>query len=323
MTSTTVASVRPAEPDAAPPPPDRRRRTIGERIVRWVRSGGISTFVVFLPLLLCFGYFSWWPIVRTLLLSLQQNNLVDEPTWVGLQNFGRVLADPLLLTATGNTLLFAALSIVIGFPLPIIFATLMAELRRSRRLVSVLAYLPVIIPPVVSVLLWKQFYDPGPDGVFNAVLGTVGIGPLPWLQSGDTAMLSIVIQATWAGFGQTAIIYLAALMSVRAELYEAAEMDGARIVRRFWHITLPHMRGVILLMLLLQIIGVLQVFTEPFVMTGGGPENRTVTILMLIYRYAFIYGDYGTATALSLMLALFLGMVSAVYLRATRRWSTS
>jgi multiple sugar transport system permease protein len=322
---TTLQTSPPRSDTSAPgtPPTPRRPMSVGARVVRWVRRGGVGTLVVFLPLLLCFGYFAWWPILQTMLLSVQQNNLIDDPVWVGTLNFERVLADPLLATAIGNTLLFAGLSLLIGFPLPIILATLMAELRRTRRIVSVLAYLPVIIPPVVSVLLWKQFYEPGPDGVFNTILGGVGVAPLPWLQDGNSAMLSIVIQATWAGFGQTAIIYLAALMSVQPELYEAAEVDGARVLRRFWHITLPQMRGVILLMLLLQIIGVLQVFTEPFVMTGGGPENRTVTVLMLIYRYAFIYGDYGMATALSLMLAAVLGLVSAVYLRATRRWSTT
>lgn len=296
---------------------------VPSRVSRWVRRGGISTLIVFLPLILTFGYFAWWPIIRTLVLALQQTNLVSDPVWVGLQNFQRVLADPLLLTASGNTLLYAGLAMIIGFPLPILLATFMAELRSSRRIFSVLAYLPVIIPPVVAVLLWKQFYDPSPDGLFNTVLGWVGVGPLPWLQDGDTAMLSIVIQATWASFGQSTLIYLAALMSVQSELYEAAEVDGAKVLRRFWHVTLPQMRGVILLMLLLQIIGTLQVFTEPFVMTNGGPENRTVTVLMLIYRYAFIYGDFGMATALSLLLACALGLVSAVYLRATRSWSTS
>ena len=299
----------------------RRAQPLGRRLWTWVRGGGITTFLFFVPLLFTFGYFAWWPILKSLQLALQKTNLVTEPTWVGLDNFTRVLADPLLGTAVANTLLFAGLAIVIGFPVPILLATFMAEMRRSRQFASVLAYLPVIIPPVVAVLLWKQFYDPSPDGLFNSVLGVFGIPPQPFLQDPSTAMLDIVIQATWAGFGQSTIIYLAALMSVPPELYEAAEMDGAKVVRRFWHITLPQMRGIMLLMMLLQIIGTMQVFTEPFVMTGGGPVNRTTTILMLIYNYAFQQGDYGKATALSLMLALGLAMLSLVYFRVTRRWS--
>ena len=301
----------------------RRAQPLGRRLWTWVRGGGITTFLFFVPLLFTFGYFAWWPILKSLQLALQKTNLVTEPTWVGLDNFTRVLADPLLGTTVANTLLFAGLAIVIGFPVPILLATFMAEMRRSRQFASVLAYLPVIIPPVVAVLLWKQFYDPSPDGLFNSVLGAFGIPPQPFLQDPNTAMLDIVIQATWAGFGQSTIIYLAALMSVPPELYEAAEMDGAKVVRRFWHITLPQMRGIMLLMMLLQIIGTMQVFTEPFVMTGGGPVNRTTTILMLIYNYAFQQGDYGKATALSLLLAVVLTIVSAVYLRLTRSWSKS
>ena len=123
--------------------------------------------------------------------------------------------------------------------------------------------------------------------------------------------------------GTTTIIYLAALMSAPPELYEAAELDGAGIRKRAWHITLPHLRKVILLMLILQVIGTFQVFTEPFVMTGGGPNNSTLTLLMLIFRYAFVIGDYGKATALSLLLAIFLTGLSALYLWATRRWGRS
>lgn len=301
-----------------PPTARRTRRTP----LTWVRGGGLSTLVFFLPLLLAFGFFSWWPIVRSLVLSLQQTNFITTQ-WVGLDNFTRVLADPLLMTAVLNTLWFTVLALVIGFPVPILLAVIIAELRRTRGLASVLAYLPVIIPPVVAVLLWKTFYRPDESGLFNTVLGWFGLGPLQWLNDPNLVIPSIVVQATWASFGTAVIIYLATLMTIRTELYEAAEIDGASIVRRFWHVTLPQMRGVLLVMLLLQLIGTFQVFTEPYIMTGGGPANRSLTILLLIYRYAFVSGDYGRATALSLLLAIVLTVLSAIYLRLTRRWSAS
>ncbi|MEU6711416.1 sugar ABC transporter permease [Nonomuraea sp. NPDC046802] len=292
------------------------------RVARWVRGGGLSTLVFFIPLLVSFGLFSWWPVLRSLLLSLQRTNFLTSE-WVGLDNFARVLQDPLLLTAVSNTVWFSVLAFVIGFPVPVLLAVFIAELRRARKIASALVYLPVIFPPVVAVLLWKAFFDPSPQGVFNSILGWFNLGPVAWLNNGDLAMPSIVLQATWASFGTATIIYLATLMSIQTELYDAAEADGAGVLRRFWHITLPQMRTVLLVMLLLQIIGTFQVFTEPYIMTNGGPENRTVTILMLIYRYAFISGDYGRATALSILLALVLSALSAVYLSATRRWSTS
>ncbi|MFC4138698.1 MULTISPECIES: carbohydrate ABC transporter permease [unclassified Microbacterium] len=300
--------------------PDARRARVGA-LRRWRLAGGPSTLLLALPMIVIFTYFSWWPIIKSLVLSVQKTNLITAPTWVGWENFSRVLADPLLGTAVGNTVMFTLISVLIGFPLPVLLAVFINELRGMRGTASGLAYLPVIVPPVVAVLLWSLMYDPSPDGVFNTILGWVGLGPLPWLQSPVLALPSIIVQATWAGFGTTTIIYLAALRSVPAELYEAAECDGAGVVRKVWHITLPQVRGIMLLMLLLQIIGVFQIFTEPFVMTGGGPNNSTLTILMLIYNYAFVVGDYGKATALSVLLAVVLSIVSAAYLWATRKWS--
>jgi multiple sugar transport system permease protein len=202
----------------------------------------------------------------------------------------------------------------------------MSEVRRMKGLYSALAYLPVVVPPVVAVLLWKFFYNPTPSGVFNQVLGWVGLGPYPWLQSPGLAMPSLVLEATWAAAGGTVIIYLAALMSVPPELYDAAEMDGASVWRKVWHVTLPQLRGILFITLILQVIGTAQVFLEPYLFTGGGPANATITILLLIYQRAFgtsIGGDYGVATAMSLLLAVFLAICSLVYFRLTRRWSTS
>lgn len=317
MSTTAPPQAPPQVPSAAPP-----RRRPRRSPVTWVRSGGLTTLAFALPMILVFGLFAWWPIVRSVVMSLQQTNFITT-SWVGLANFERVLADPVLGQAVSNTLAFAAWSILLGFPVPLLLAVFVAELRRWRSVASVLAYLPVIVPPVVSVLLWKNFYSPSETGLFNIVLSWFGAGPLAWLNDVTLAIPSIIVEATWASFGTATVIYVATLMTIRTDLYEAAEVDGASILRRFWHVTLPQMRGVLLIMLLLQLIGVFQLFTEPYIMTGGGPENRTVTILMLIYRYAFVSGDYGRATALSLLLAAALAVLSAVYLRVTRRWSES
>ncbi|GAA3212509.1 sugar ABC transporter permease [Oerskovia jenensis] len=291
----------------------------------WVRGGGLSNLIFLLPVIVIFGVFSWFPIVRALLMSVQETNLVDTQ-FVGLDNFRYVLADPLLWTAVRNTAYFAFLALLFGYPVPLVAAVLMSEVRRYKGLYSALAYLPVVVPPVVAVLLWKFFYDAGPHGVFNTILGWVGLGPYPWLQDATTAMPSLVLAATWAGAGGTIIIYLAALTSVPPELYDAAEVDGAGVWRKVWHVTMPQLRGVLFITLILQIIGTAQVFLEPYLFTGGGPANSTITILLLIYNYAFansLGGNYGAATALSLMLALALAAFSALYFRLTRSWSTS
>ena len=286
--------------------------------------GSVATVVFLLPMLLVFGLFSWWPIVRSFVMSLQQTNLVTPAEFVGLDNFRAVLDDPLLGTAVQNTLWFALLALVFGYPVPLVLAVVMSDLRRTRGLYTALAYLPVVVPPAVAVLLWRFFYDAEETGVFNTILGWFGLGPVPWLEDPSWAMPSLVIEATWAAAGGTVIIYLAALVSVPPELYDAAEVDGAGILSKVWHVTLPHLRGIMLITLILQVIGTAQVFLEPYLFTDGGPDNATLTVLLLVYNYAFANttgGDYGKATALSLLLALTLALLSVVYFRLTRRWS--
>jgi multiple sugar transport system permease protein len=272
-----------------------------------------------------FGVFSWSPIVQSFVMSFQKTNLITS-SWVGFDNFVNVLNDPLLGTAVGNTLWFAVLALLFGFPLPLLLAVLMSEVRRGKGLYNALAYLPVVIPPVVAVLLWKFFYDASPSGVFNTILGWMGVPPQAWIQQASSAMPSLVLEATWAAAGGSIIIYVAALLSVPPELYDAAEVDGAGIWRKVWHVTLPQLRGVLFVMLILQVIATAQVFLEPFLFTGGGPSNATVTVLLLIYRYAFqnsLGGNYGEATALSVMLAIVLAVLSIAYFRLTERWSKS
>lgn len=296
------------------------------RPARWrLRARSAVAPVLFaLPAVVAFGYFSWGPIIRGLVMSWQKTNLVAPAQWVGWSNFTYVLGDPLLSKAALNTLYFVLLAIVIGFPVPLLLAVFMAELRgRGKALFSALAYLPVVVPPVVSVLLWQTMYNPSSHGVFNEILGWFGVSPLPWLDSATMAMPAIVLEVTWASAGTAVIIYLAALTQVKPELYEAAELDGAGILSRLWHVTLPQMRGVILIMMMLQIIGTAQVFTEPYIFTSGGPDNATLTVLLLVYHYAFVNNDYGAATALSFMLAVALAVFSAIYQLATRRWSTN
>lgn len=291
---------------------------------RWRRARpGLVALGIALPAILVYLYFSWGPIASSLIMSWQNPVPGGTAEWVGWDNFVYVLTDPGLPQAALNTAYYTVLAVLFGFPVPLALAVFISELKKRAWYFSGLAYLPVVVPPVVAILLWKFFYEPSDDGVFNSILGLVGIGPLPWLNSTAMAMPSIVLETTWAGAGSAVIIYIAALTSVPSELYEAAELDGAGIWKRVWHVTLPQMRGIIGTMLLLQVIGTMQIFTEPFLFTGGGPQNATKTLLMSVYDYAFIRVDYGAATALSVLLAVVLAFFSVAYLLLTRRWSRS
>ncbi|MFE4664776.1 carbohydrate ABC transporter permease [Streptomyces sp. NPDC056716] len=299
-------AVRPVE--APPPAGDRGRR----RLTDQVRAYG---FLV--GGLICFALFSWYPAIRAVVIAFQKYTPGSAPEWVGTANFTRVWGDPEFAAAWKNTFTFTVLALLIGFAIPFVLALVLNELRHAKSFFRVVVYLPVMIPPVVSALLWKWFYDPG-TGLANEALRFLHLPTSNWTNGADTALISLVIVATWANMGGTVLIYLAALQSIPGELYEAAELDGANLFQRIRHVTIPQTRFVILMLMLLQIIATMQVFTEPFVITGGGPENATVTVLYLIYKYAFLYNDFGGACALSVMLLLFLGVFAAVYLRLTR-----
>ncbi|MER6072861.1 sugar ABC transporter permease [Streptomyces sp. NPDC001817] len=293
----------------APPPAGARRR---RRLADQARA-----YAFLLGGLVCFALFSWYPAIRAVVIAFQKYTPGSKPQWVGTANFTRVLHDPEFDAAWRNTLTFTLLALLIGFAVPFLLALVLNELRHAKAFFRVVVYLPVMIPPVVSALLWKWFYDPG-AGLANEALRFVHLPTSNWSNGTDTALVSLVIVATWANMGGTVLIYLAALQSVPGELYEAAELDGANLLQRVRHVTVPQTRFVILMLMLLQIIATMQVFTEPFVITGGGPENATVTVLYLIYKYAFLYNDFGGACALSVMLLVLLGAFSAVYLRLTR-----
>ncbi|NYD54455.1 ABC transporter permease subunit [Microbacterium pseudoresistens] len=306
-------------------PEPRVRARLRRTPATWYRGGGLWNLLFLAPMIVVFAVFSWSPIVQSVLMSLQKTNLITAD-WVGFANYAKVLTDPLLGEAAMNTLWFAALALLFGFPVPLLMAVLMSEVRRAKGLYSALAYLPVVVPPVVAVLLWKFFYSADANGVFNTVLGVVGIPPQPWIQDAVQAMPSLVLEATWAGAGGSIIIYLAALLGVPPELYDAAEVDGAGIWSKVWHVTLPQLRGILFIMLILQIIATAQVFLEPFLFTGGGPAGATRTILLYIYDKAFrnsLGGAYGEATAVSVLLAIALALLSALYFRLTTRWSTA
>lgn len=299
----------PVRPVPAPPPAgDRRRRRLTDQL---------RAHAFLLGGLLCFAVFSWYPALRAIVIAFQKYTPGSSPQWVGTDNFSRVWHDPEFAAAWRNTLTFTVLALLIGFAIPFVLALVLNELRHAKAFFRVVVYLPVMIPPVVSALLWKWFYDPG-AGLANEALRFLHLPTSNWSNGADTALVSLVIVATWANMGGTVLIYLAALQSIPGELYEAAELDGASLLQRVRHVAIPQTRFVILMLMLLQIIATMQVFTEPFVITGGGPENATVTVLYLIYKYAFLYNDFGGACALSVMLLILLGAFSAVYLRLTR-----
>ncbi len=306
----------------APPAPTSHRRPVRKRAAR--RPAGrrrladtVTAYGFLCAALVVFAVFAWYPVIRNVVLSFQEVNFVRGSSWVGLENFRFVWDDPLFATAWRNSALFTLYALVLGFGVPFVTAVLINEFRHARAYFRILVYLPVMLPPVVVALMWRWFYQPE-GGLINEVLSAAHLPTSDWTNSSGTALISLVIVSTWANMGSATLIYLAALQTIPGELYESAELDGAGIGKRLWHVTIPQTRFVILMLPLLQVVATMQVFTEPFVMTGGGPDDSTVTVMLLVYRYAFVTGNFGAASAMSLMLLAVLAVFSAAYLRATR-----
>ena len=315
-----MAVIDTAPTSGAPAATRRGPRSGGNR--RWDRlkrraADNVMAYTFLAAGIVCFALFSWYPLIRGILLSFQQDNLVSSPTWVGLDNYRHLFADPLFATAWKNTLEFTGLALVFGYGVPLVIAILLNELRHLSGFFRAAVYLPVMLPPIVSVMMWSYFYDPG-NGLFNSLLRGAHLPTSQWIQSPHTAMISLILVSTWANMGGATLMYLAALKSIPGELYEAAELDGAGMWRRIRHVTLPQLRFIMLVLLLLQIIATMQVFIEPFQLTGF-TDPSTVTIMTLVYRYAFaVNDDFGLAASLSVLLFLVLAAFSALYLWLTR-----
>jgi multiple sugar transport system permease protein len=285
---------------------------LGREIRRNVRAHGFLIGAV-----VCFALFTWYPMIREVVMSFQKLHR-GVTTWVGFGNYRQVTADPEFWQAWRNTLLFTGIALVLGFILPFAAAVLINEIRHGQSYLRILVYLPVMLPPVAGILLFKYFMDPG-TGLFNQALHSVGLPTSPWLASKSTSVFSLVLVSTWTNMGGATLIYLAALQGIPGELYEAAELDGAGVIKRIRHVTIPQTRLILSLMLMLQIVATMQNFTEAFVLTGGGPEGSTTSIVLLLYNYAFNFNKFNTAAALGVIMLVVLGIFSVIYVVLERR----
>jgi multiple sugar transport system permease protein len=275
---------------------------------------------------LCFAFFSWYPMIREIIMSFQKTSL-GVTSWAGWQNYVRIYHDPTFWQAWRNTLEFTVLALIIGYAVPFFVAILLNELRHAKGYLRVLVYLPVMLPPASALLLFAYFYNPT-YGLFNHVLTVLHLPTSQWVQSPGTAvpsaaMISVVIASTWMNMGGATLIYLAALQNIPGELYEAAELDGAGLFSRIRNVTIPQTRLILVMLLMLQVVATMQMFVESWVLTngGGGVGDNTESVVMLIYQYAFELSgssNYNSASALGVILMLVLAIFSGGFLWATR-----
>lgn len=283
---------------------------------QWRRQ--VTAYLFLLPAILVFAIFAWYPISKSFEMSFQDVSLTGESAWVGMKNFELMLKDPAFESAWQNSLEFALWSLLLGYLVPVVLAVLIREMRVGQGFFRIVYFLPTVVPIAIAVIIWRFIYDPD-SGYINALFQQFGIARQQWLQDAALAKPSLVAVMTWSGFGATALIYLASLQDISTDLYEAAELDGASPLQRIRNIALPHLYPVMSLLFVLQIIAVVQVFTEPFLLTKGGPGRETLTPAMHIYNRAFIRLDFGYASAWSVTMIIILVGFSIIYQIANRR----
>lgn len=280
-----------------------------------------TSWLILLPGLLLFVFFVWMPLLSNVRLSFY-NTLGFQPIeFVGLDNYVAVLNDPLFVQALLNTLSYTIWSIIIGFVLPIGMALVLNEVVHFKGFFKTSLYIPNIIPGIASVIMWTFLMDPAPGSLFNSILNTFGFENSLWLDSPTLVIPLIVFSMTWKGAGATMLIYYAALQTIDSQQYEAAIIEGASIGKRIRYVTIPAILPNIRILFILQIIAVFQVFYEPWVMTDGGPLNKSISLLQLIYRYA--YGgtliEADKAAALGVMISLVLILLTSLYLKSSKK----
>jgi len=274
-----------------------------------------------LPAIVTFTLFLWLPIFKGVLNSFYNVDFVKGNTFIGFDNYRTIFSDGVVLIAVKNTLYYMGLALVIGFWVPIFFALAISEMRRFQGFARVAAYLPYVVPFVVLYGVWRWLYDP--IGPINAALGKIGIDQINFISDRSWSMISIVIMETWQSFGSAMLIYLAAVLSVPRDWYEAAEIDGAGIWQRIRHITLPAISGQIILLLMLQLISTSQGFQTHFAMLDGGPNNATLTYALHIVKYAFVRIDYGVASALGVLMFFVLSILAVIQYRINNKGGTN
>lgn len=276
-------------------------------MTRWLLPGFLSIGAL-ATLILIVG-----PALYAISLSFyEQQSLTSDPVWVGLANYARVLASAEFWNALWNGFVYAMAAIVLQVALGIGFALLLQQPFRGRALLRGLAFLPYLLPTVVAVLTFKWMID-GSLGIVTIVLDTLGLPPIYWFETEAAAMVSVILVSVWLWTPFVTTTFLAGLQTVPVQLYEAARVDGAGPIRRFFHVTLPALRPILIVIILLRGVWMFNKFDIIWLTTGGGPLGATEHLPVLAYRQAFTLFDLGSGAAIATLSFLALLMIVTLY----------
>ena len=283
------------------------------------RKSSLWGLALISPWLLGFLIFTAGPMLASLYLSLCKYDL-NTLSFVGTKNYETLLTrDPLFWRSLGNTALYVLFSVPLGLSGSLVIAVLLNQKVRGMPIFRTLFYLPSLVPAVASALVWAWVFHPD-AGILNFGLSKLGIQGPKWLQDPKTSLASLIIMSLWGIGGSRMLIFLAGLQGISDELYEAAQLDGAKGWTCFKNITLPMLSPTIFFNLILGIIGSFQVFTSAYIMTGGGPDNSTLMYVLYLYNNAFKFFKIGKASAMAWILFLILLVFTGIQFKNASKW---
>lgn len=273
----------------------------------------IMAWLFIIPSILAITLCHWKPICISFIYSFFKMQGYTPVEFVGFDNYIKVVGDVNFIDAVLNTLQYVFWELLLAFIPPIIVAILLNEIRRGHKTLKFLIYFPVLVPGIVTALMWKIFYEPNAGGIINNIIMRLGGEAQPFLNSTTQVIFWICVSTAWNSIGGNLIYYLAGLQGINAELYEAAAIEGAGIFKRARYITLPQISGIVLLFVIRMIIGVFQTMEKPLAMTDGGPNGASLTIGLQMYRYAFEHFKTEYSLAIGVVQFLLLICITIFY----------
>jgi multiple sugar transport system permease protein len=284
------------------------------------RREELTAWLFIAPVVLGVLIFQLYPTIFSLYISFTRWNLLSPAKWIGLTNYIELFTtNRFFRNAAENTAWYGLGTVAAGITFGLLFAVLLNQGIRFKYIYRAIYFIPVVAPTVAVALLWAWLYD-SQFGIINGLLRYIGVKGPNWLGSTQWALPSIIIEAIWAGLGFNIIIFLAGLQGISREYYEAAEIDGASGIQKFFTITLPLLSPTTFFVLVTGVIGAFQVFDVPFIMTGGGPANATQTVVMLVYSNAFTVQKMGLAAAISYIIFIVVLILTFINFRFSKKW---
>jgi ABC-type sugar transport system permease subunit len=290
-----------------------------QRGLLWELRRGRAAYLLLFPFLLHFFVIVAYPFFYSVYLSFFDASLNKAPVFIGFQNFVRLAQDAQFRHSLGNTAYFTVFAVIGETVLALVVAFMMNEPLRGRLVLRTAYFLPVVTSWVIVSIMWGMLF--AREGLVNGTLRALGLPTQPFLSDGTQAMWIIIALSVWKNMGYFMVIFLAALQGISRELYEAASLDGANRLRQMWHVAIPGLRPVIYFVVSISMINSAQLFTQPFIMTNGGPLDSTLSVVQLLYRKSFVDLEFGYGSAIGTVLLIILVLLSFVN-RRVNDWIT-